>query len=124
MEYDPKPDLDAYYGALADGFIDQAEPDDVYDLIDRVAGHPGQTAKSLGLPDDAPGLAIKAALTDGYHQSLATSGRRVPDPDVSSLSGLMGSVADRIGVPLGEVADAFKGGGPGLDRMLETYYRS
>ena len=121
--YDTKPDLDAYYGAMADGVLGYADPGEVYDLVDRVSSRPEQAARSLRFPPDTPGDVIRENLLGGFYRAYASYG--LPEPQVGDrLAGRMQAVAARIGVPLGDVASAFEEGGPAMDRMLETYYRS
>lgn len=124
--YDPKPDLDAFYGALASGDLGRADPDGVFDLIDRVASASQQSARSLRLPADVPPEAFRESMVSGY---LAEASRLPDVYDVAdavmadTASRRLDGIAYRVSLPVADVAAAVDDP-VAFDRMMETYYRS
>lgn len=123
--YDPKEDLDAFYGAMADGSLATVDPDDVFDLVDRVAAHPGAALHSLRMTSagDAPAEEVRRAMLDGYYESVASS---VPlDIDGGDMARGFSDIAStsRVAPEDFEAAVALQDDAA-LDRIMETYYRS
>lgn len=126
VPYDPKPDLDAFYGALASSDLGRADPDSVMDLVDRVAAVPGQASRSLRFPPDTPADAYRDSMLSVYCAEAA----RVPDAydaadavDIDAKARRLDGIAYRVSMPVSDVAAAADDP-VAFDRMMETYYRS
>lgn len=129
VPYNPKSDLDAFYGALASGSLAQMDAGDVVDLADRADSGSGRTLEYLGMGrKDAPPGFVRDQLLDTYYGELAAvacaEGAEAADAEASSdLRHRMESVAARACVPFDTVMSALDDP-VSYDRIMETYYRS
>ena len=121
--YDPKPDLDAFFQAVSEGIIGQADPDAVTDLIDRVSSHPGQTFRSLRMNHAAP-FADRESVATPMFDMYANSAIEEPVPDLDDgFSRFLDDVVAKVHVSDDDIVAAADDS-VAFDRLMETYYRS
>lgn len=133
--YNAADDISAFWTEQMDGTLAEEQPDDVYELINRIADHPREALHAMRIPadPDVSGMSdvIRARFGSAYldaasaydggafeswAQSLQEEGARTRD-DIAARCRV-----DRAEVD-GVVYDALLGNPARLDALLADYYR-